>query len=217
MRILESKKRWYLWALVALVSFLVLIFAGCGDDDEDAPEESQDPLELTQQGWWDFEDQYWQGAQELFHKAYSLDDRYSDAYAGEGWSYFKMGEYTKAKESWNAGKDKIGDINDIRAGLAMTGLAQGNYDICVTNCNSVISSNLSWTLGHESGLNVLDLHWALAQTFYLQDNFTDALEEVQILNPNFDISLPDGSVIYDADTVYALAQEIERLQGIVRG
>jgi tetratricopeptide (TPR) repeat protein len=213
-----SIHKYLLKLLLAVILVLSLgLLVGCPDDDADGEEEKQDAVELTQYGWWEFEDLNWNKAIEFFNQAISVDNRYSDAYSGAGWAKYKLNDLDGALSMWNEGKNKIGDINDIRSGIAFLQYQRGEYESCVTNCESVISSNRSWSFGHLPGLDILDLHWTVAASKYLLGDFDGALQTVKLLNSNFSINLMDGNGGYDSEALFILSDEIMRLETIVRG
>ncbi len=210
--------RWFrLFLLVGLLSCLFI--AGCSDDEgEGGGEEDLNPIELVQEGWNEFEDLNFETAMGLFDQARSIDPTYADAFSGAGWSRYQMGDNPGAVEVWELGLEGTsGSTLDLTAGLGFAAFDDDDYTECISRFEEVIEFNPSYAFDHYGGIDVLDLHWTIAECNYLQGDFDLALERVLILNPNFIIDLTDGDGEFIEEAIYALAEEIERLEEIVRG
>lgn len=215
----EREIRFLLTVILAVP--LALQLSGCGEDeDSGVTAETGDPIELTQQGWWEFEDLNYTGAEDIFLRVIRIDPSYTDAYSGAGWSRYKQKEYDDAENVWTRGLDTSGDINDIRVGLGFLAFDREDYETCVDSSGWFIEalvSNPSYSFEHMAGIDSLDIQWTIAASHYLLGNFADSYSYVRILNPNFIIDLFNDQGGLNDDEVYALIREIERLEAIIRG
>ena len=205
--------------LLAILA-LMFVFTGCAKEEEEEAVDNRDPVDLTQQGWREFENFNYDDAYTMFHDAYGLAPDYADAYSGAGWSLYMTGDNEGAASVWQRGLNTSEPVADLDVGLGFVAYDQGDeagLRECIERFYAVIQANESYQFIHIPGFNVADLQWTLAESHYLLGEFDDALEMVLVLNPNFSIDLYNEDGSYNDEAVYALAQEIERLESIVRG
>ena len=88
--------------------------------------------------------------------------------------------------------------DDGRAGLAFACLAQvvqEKFQSAIDAADAVLSSDSSWTFGHDSSIDHLDLRLLQAQSYYALANYSMSLEIVQhYFDPNFNVNTdtPEG-------------------------
>ncbi|MDP8205505.1 MAG: hypothetical protein P9L92_02490 [Candidatus Electryonea clarkiae] len=216
MRVLHIFKHFQ--SLIVAIVVLMLFISGCGGgDDVETITVEEDPVLVTLDGWNEFEDLNYPAALELFEDAIELDKFYTDAYAGLGWSKYMLGDNDNAIIAWNEGLSVSSDYNDLHAGLAFVAYDKGQFETCIERCERVILSNPSYSFTHQMGSDVQDLYWTIAKSYYLIASFGSAYDTVLIINPHLelDLYLDDGG--WDSEAIYTLAQEIERLEEIIRG
>jgi tetratricopeptide (TPR) repeat protein len=211
------KFNWTLPLHLLLVLGLLAGFAGCGDDDDDDDDVvTSDPTELTRSGWSAFENLNFQAAIEYFRLAIEQEPETVDPYSGAGWTLYMMGAPLDSAQSiWLEGRSvsNIGGVNDIRYGLGSSHLDAGQYGQAITYLDSVATTNPSYRFIHLEGHDINDVFLGLAYAYYIRGEFIQALGYVQRpgLNPLFEAN------VTTAEGVAALAEEIERLAGIVGG
>ena len=87
--------------------------------------------------------------------------------------------------------------------------AQKEYQSAINSANTALSLKSNWLFSHDESIGYKDLHLILAASYFGLGNFSQSLVQVQKLNSAFtaDINTYEGKS--------ALAEEIERLRGIV--
>lgn len=199
-----------LW--IYLAGLAVLFFAwGCKKGSVIPPEEPDYTLEeLIRQGWAAFEQGQYLTARDKFDRAWHQDPLEVEVYNGLGWSYFKMDSLEQAVRQFHICYCLFDTTADIAAGWAFVLNAQKLYAESNEKAAEALVLNPAWAFTHALPLDVKDLRLLKAENYYLLGNFTQSLAEVKILNPAF----PLTTVVSDLDRA-ALAEEIERLKGIV--
>lgn len=199
-----------LW--IYLAGLAVLLFAwGCKKGSVIPPEESEYTLEeLIRQGWAAFEQGQYRTARDKFEQAWEKNPLEVEVYNGLGWSYFKLDSLEQAARQFHISYCLFDTTADIAAGWAFVLNVQKLYARSNEKADQALALNPAWAFTHTLPLDVKDLRLLKAENYYLLGNFTQSLAEVKILNPAF----PLTSVVSDLDRA-ALAEEIERLKGII--
>jgi len=190
--------------------FLYLAFAaglaGCSSGDSGTTPPSQTAGDLTSKGWKAYSAKSYTTALSDFSQALALDNSYSDAYNGEGWSYARLGNPDSALTAFTAGRSRDAASADMRAGAAFVYNALKSYTLSLEQDTALLRISPSWKFSHDTAVNYLDLHLLAAENYFALENFTASLAEVQFLNPSFgnpDVNTIAGQIL--------LAREIERL------
>ncbi len=153
--------------------------------------------ELIQKGWLKFEAGNFAGARSEFTAALSISTSAGDSsetLLGLGWAELRQSQAGLAEKSFveylgfNSGSD------DGSAGVALAYLAQAKFQSAIDAANAVLSSNSSWSFGHDPSIDHLDLRLLLAQSYYELADFDKSLEIVRYFEPGFpaDPDTPEG-------------------------
>lgn len=168
--------------------------------------------ELIEKGWSKFAAGNSAGAGSDFSAALSIATiagDSSEAFLGLGWAQLRQNQAGLAEKSlvkylsFNPG---LPGLNDGRAGLAFAYSATNKFQEAVDTANVVLSSDPSWSFGHDPSVNHLDLYLILAQSYYELADFETSLDIVQqYFEPGFDVDpdTPEGRT--------SLADKIEEL------
>ncbi len=197
------QKRWFL-LMVILMGTLLFHFS-CEEKAVDKVTAS----ELIEKGWAKFEVGNFAGAGSDFSAALSISTSASDsggALLGLGWAELRQDQGGLAENSLVEHLDLNPGSKDGRAGLAFAYSTTNKFQEAIDAANVVLSSDASWTFGHDNSINYLDLLLLLAQCYYEVADFNTSLDIVQqYFNPNFDAdpTTPEGRI--------KLADEIQRL------
>ncbi len=217
---MQSPTRIRLALLLALVLASTWALLGCGKEEEEAVTgPTGDPLALIRQGWARFEAEDFGGAYDLFTDAILIGSGSTDPYLGAGWSGYLLDtlRWADAERLWNDGLGKtFGDRALIHCGLGLMAFDRGNYDLAIERMDSVLVLSPGFRFVHRPSVNIDDVYWILAESWYLEGDFVQSLSWVKRLNENF---LMDSSELNGSDSLaarYALAEEIERLEALVR-
>jgi len=187
---------------------LILLVLNCELENGVNPPDKQ-VEDLVNEAWEQFEDGSYQFALEKFEAAISRDNNYAEAYNGAGWSSARLTNLTNAVSHFTQCITLNSSHVAAQAGLAFVYNAQKEYQAAISAANTALSVSSNWLFTHDQTLNYKDLHLILAHCYFALGNFSQSLTHVQKLNPSFtaDINTYEGRS--------ALAEEIERLRGIV--
>lgn len=189
--------------------FLLLTFIfKCGEDNGFKPP-AKEAEQLTNEGWDRFEYKGYDNALAKFKEAIAKDKNYAEAYNGAGWASARLTNLSDAVSYFTQCISLSSTHVDAHAGLAFVYNAEKEYQSSVSAAITALSIDSSWLFAHDQTINYQDLHLILAECYFALGNFSDSLAQVQILNPSFtaDVGTFEGRS--------ALAEEIERLRGIV--
>jgi tetratricopeptide (TPR) repeat protein len=226
----NNKLKWS-WLVVLLVLGLVMVTVGCSDDDDDDDDSAPattDPLALARAGWSAFSAMDWDEAIDNFEAAIAAGATSTDAYSGAGWTYYLVTDdayansNVTAKARWEAGFDKTGSLNDINVGLGFLAFDEGDFDTTIEHIRDIAINIPTYSFIHMPSVDINDLYVTLAKCYFFKAEYevdgadNDALEFIWKLNEHF---LPerDGTGNITDNGVDEIAQEIERLDAIVRG
>jgi tetratricopeptide (TPR) repeat protein len=165
--------------------------------------------ELVNEGWDQFKSGNYQLALEKFQDAIAGDNNYAEAYNAAGWSNARLTRLSDAVSYFIQSIAKNSSLVDAHAGLAFVYNAQKEYQLAISSANKSLSLSSNWLFSHDGSISYKDLHLILAASYFALGNFSQSLAQVQKLNSSFtaDINTYEGKS--------ALAEEIERLRGIV--
>lgn len=168
--------------------------------------------ELTNEGWEKFSygiPSAYQNAIIKFNEAIEKDPDYAEPYSGIGWSNARLTNLAEAISYFNQCLSLNSNHVDAHAGLAFVYNARKNYDSAISSAKEALRINPNWIFVHDQSLSHSDLRLMLAESYFALGNFNECLSQVKILNSTFvaNINTFDGRS--------ALAEEIERLRGIV--
>lgn len=184
-----------LFLLMVILTGTLLFYFSCEDDKGVTP---PTPGELIQKGWLKFEAGNFAGAGSDFSAALSISTNASDssgAFLGLGWAQLRQNQAGLAENSFVEYLFLTPGSDDGRAGLAFAYWAQRKFQSAIDTANVVLSSNSTWSFGHDPSINHLDLRLLLAQSYYELANFSTSLEIVQQYFDqgfNVDVSTPKG-------------------------
>lgn len=191
-----------------LYLLLILLLLNCElENGVNLPDKQVE--ELVNEGWEQFEDGSYQLALEKFEAAAARDNNYAEAYNGAGWASARLTSLINAVSHFTQCITLNSSNVAAQAGLAFVYNAQKEYQAAINSANKALSLNSSWLFTHDKTIGYKDLHLILASCYFALGNFNQSLAQVQTLNPlfNADIDTYEGKS--------ALAEEIERLRGIV--
>jgi len=201
------------WFIPILLVPLILLQIGCGKEEKTTGPEAKDPIQLTRDGWREFENTNWTSALENFTQAINQGYESADPYSGAGWTIFMMGEALQLAENyWTIGLDKPGGTYDIMVGLGFTADAREDFDTAIMHYENVLDRNANYQFEHRSSINHLDLRWSIAKNFYLEGIYDSSYVWVQQLNGQFILEDPNSD-----EGKSELSAEIERLGELIRG
>lgn len=191
-----------------LIYLLILFIFNCGEDNGFKPP-NKEAKELTDDGWQKFEYSGYQNALTKFKEAMNIDSNYAEAYSGAGWASARLTNLSDAVSYFIQCISLNSSHVDAHAGLAFVYNAKKEYQLSINSGNNALSYNAQWTFEHDQTISHHDLHLILAENYFALSNYSESLNHVSILNPLFtaDIDTFEGKS--------ALAEEIERLRGIV--
>ena len=187
-----------LFLLIVFLTGTLLFCLSCEEKGVDRVTAS----ELIDKGWLKFKAGNLAGAGSDFSAALSISTNATDssgAFLGLGWAQLRQSQAGLAENSFveylflTPGSND--ELNDGRAGLASAYWAQGKFQSAIDTANVVLSSNSTWSFGHDPSINHLDLRLLLAQSYYELANFSTSLEIVQQYFDqgfNVDVSTPKG-------------------------
>ncbi len=192
-----------------LYLLITVMISGCGDTGNGFKPPVKEAEELVIEGWEKFSYRGYANALEKFKEAITLNADYADAYNGAGWSNARLTMLTDAINYFTQCLAIDRNFTDAQAGMAFVYNAQKSYQASIDQANSALTGNPAWSFGHDQSLSYLDLRVILAENYFALGNFTGSLNQVRLLNPSFtsDVNSFEGKT--------ALAEEIERLRGIV--
>ncbi len=165
--------------------------------------------ELVNEGWEQFKSGNYQLALEKFQDVIVRDNNYAEAYNGAGWASARLTNLTNAVSHFTQCITLNSSHVAAHAGLAFVYSAQKKYESAINSANKALSLRSNWLFTYDESIGYKDLHLILAASYFALGNFSQSLAQVQKLNPSFtaDINTYEGKS--------ALAEEIERLRGIV--
>jgi len=208
-----------------------MVTTGCtgdDDDDDDAAPAVTDPLAFARAGWSAFEALDWDEAIYNFEAAINAGANSTDAFSGAGWTYYMVTDdaypnsNVTAQEKWETGLGKTGSENDIHIGMGFLAFDNEDFDSAIEHIRDIALNIPTYSFIHMPGVDINDLYVTLAKCYYLQGEYesddvdNDALDFIWKLNEHF-IPGRDGQGNLTDAGIDEIAQEIERLDAIVRG
>lgn len=191
-----------------LILSLLLLIINCQTQNGITPPD-KNVEELVTSGWEQFESSNYQLALEKFEEAITLDNSYAEAYNGAGWTSARLTNLSDAVAYFNQGIAKNSSFVDAHAGLAFVYNAQKEYQSAIASANKAISLSSNWLFSHDETISYKDLYLILAASYFALGDFSQSLAYVKKLNTSFNADI----TTYEGKS--ALAEEIERLRGIV--
>jgi hypothetical protein len=198
-------KRYF--SLLAVLLFLAMLVYGCGKDDNGGGGQTAD--KLIDQGWTKFDAGNFSGAGGDFSAAIALDStaKNYEGLLGLGWAELRRSNAGLAEKAFVAYLAKVSTSDDAKAGLSLAYLAEQKFQDAIDNALSVLSSAPSWSFGHDSNYNHLDLKLVVVQGYCLSANYEQSLAAI---NQYFDSSFNPGDLNTDQGRK-TLADKIETL------
>lgn len=193
----------YIFASIILLSFI-----NCEPQNGVTPDD-KNAEQLVGEGWDYFKSGNYQLALERFQDAIARDNDYAEAYNGAGWSTARLTRLSDAISYFIQSIAQNSSYTDAHAGLAFAYNAQKQYQLAIDSANEALRLRSNWQFSYDESLSYKDLQLILAASYFALGDFSQSLAQVQKLNPSFtaDINSYEGKS--------ALAEEIERLRGIV--
>ena len=135
-----------------------------------------------------------------------------EAYNGLGWCYGLLCSLSTSVDNFNTALEKDSTLVNPYAGLAFVYSELPDHQSAVNSATTLIQKDPLYQFAHISSpddISVDDVRLVKAKSLCSLGDFSQALAEVQILNPSFscNVSTPEGRE--------ALLSEIERLRGII--
>lgn len=179
--------------LMVILMGTLLFYFSC----EEKGVETITASELIEKGWLKFEAGKLAGAGADFSAAISISTNAGDssgAYLGLSWAQLRQNQAGLAENSFVEYLFLTPGSDDGRVGLAFAYLAQGKFQNAIDTANVVLSSNSTWSFGHDPSIDHLDLRLLLAQSYYELADFETSLEIVQYFEPGFNVdpNIPEG-------------------------
>ncbi len=165
--------------------------------------------ELINSGWEQFEAGNYSAGLQKFEQAISQNETSAEAYCGAGWCYARLTNLAAAVRNFNEAISLDANLADAHAGLAFVYYAQKQYNSAISSANKTLSLSSIYLFAHDRSLGYKDLYLVIAACYFALGDFNQSLAFVKKLNPTF--SADPGTF----DGRSALAEEIERLRGIV--
>lgn len=183
--------------LIILMFIGILLLMRCGDNGLDSSIPEMTGEELLSSGWSEFEKGNYTKSKEHFLKLIGKRDEFLvDAYTGLGWSESRLNLYVDAINSFNTALEYPDTstvvYNDIYAGLSFAYDALDRHQDCLDTTENV---NGNWHFSHDTTLDYNDIILLKAINYYAlgckenENNFPKCLEEVQRLEPDFNIDI----------------------------
>jgi tetratricopeptide (TPR) repeat protein len=187
---------------------IFLLIINCELQDGITPPD-ENVEELVNEGWEQFKSGNYQLALETFQDAIARDNNYAEAYNGAGWASARLTNLSNAVSYFTQCISLNASLVTAHAGLAFVYNAQKEYASAINSANKALSLRSNWLFTYDESIGYKDLHLILAASYFALGNFSQSLAQVQKLNPSFtaDFNTYEGKS--------ALAEEIERLRGIV--
>ena len=187
---------------------LVLLMLNCQVNNGTNPPNTQ-AEQLVNDGWQQFEVGNYSSAVDKFEEAVAIDSSYAEAYCGAGWSGARLTNLANSVSRFNHCISLNSSQVDAQAGLAFVYNAQKQYSSAIASANKALGINSAYLFIHDQTIGYKDLQLILATCYFAQGNFSQSLTFVKKLTPSFTANVNT----YEGKS--ALAEEIERLRGIV--
>jgi len=192
-----------------MVILLLVAVIGCEKDDAgDAA--AMTARELVERGWDKFEAVDYSSALDDFRAAYDLDDQFSDAYNGAGWSAGRMDNMLDEAEDyfqtcWEMDSTKY----DALGGWIFVVYQQSEWSASIEKAAVLLNDKSGWRFLHEPSLDFRDIHLVTTAAHYNLGHYTEAYEIiVSYLNSSFEVDVESAAGQRE------LLEEIERLRQI---
>jgi tetratricopeptide (TPR) repeat protein len=193
--------------LAGLISSLALL-VGCGGGDGGGG--GPDAASLTAEGWAHYEQGRYPDAIGKFDAAVEADPAYADAYNGLGWSYGKLDSLAEAAANfaWCISNGETGP--DPYAGQApvLRDLDPPQFSNAITAASTALSKSSTYEFSHNEDFDWRDLRLIMAQCYFQLKDYTQALAQVDILDPSNTVDPSGPAFEYRRD----LAAAIEDLE-----
>lgn len=200
----------YRQLIIPLITGLVLILGGCGDDNNDPISAGDTPQDVLDRGWIEFEAGNYNAALTDFQTAFERDGTLADALNGSGWASGRMeGNLNEAEDYFSGCLAQDTTMYDALGGWVFIAFQQGNWEGTISKADSLLHRRPGWRFLHEPTIDFYDIYLVIATSYCKFGDYQSALNiVVTYLNPEF-----------EADIVSALGQrelldEIERLSRI---
>ncbi|KPK76757.1 MAG: hypothetical protein AMJ89_03620 [candidate division Zixibacteria bacterium SM23_73] len=183
-----------LFLLIVILTGTFLFYLSCEEKGVDKVTAG----ELIKKGWLKFEAGNFADARSDLSAALSISTNATDssgAFLGLGWAQLRGNQAGLAKNSFVEYLYLSPGSDDGRAGLAFAYWGQEKFQSAIDTANAALSSNSTWSFGHDPSINHLDLRLLLAQSYYELANFSRSLEIVQQYfdqSFNVDVNTPEG-------------------------
>ena len=187
---------------------LILLRLNCQVNNGTNPTDTQAEA-LVKDGWQQFETGNYASALGKFEEAIAIDSSYAEAFCGAGWSNARLTNLANSVSRFNHCISLNSSQVDAQAGLAFVYNAQKQYSSAIASANKALSISSTYLFIHDQTIGFKDLQLILAACYFAQGNFSQSLMFVKKLTPSFTANINT----YEGKS--ALAEEIERLRGIV--
>jgi len=191
--------------LLGLVSSLALL-VGCGGGGGGGG--GPDAASLTAEGWTHYEQGEYDDAIGKFDAAVEADPSYADAYNGLGWSYGKLDSLAEALASFALciSNGETGPAPYAGQAPVLRDVDPPQFSNAITAASTALTKDSDFEFEHYEDFDWHDLHLIKAQCYFALTDYTQALAEVDILDPSNTIDLNASGFVTN------LAEAIEDLE-----
>jgi tetratricopeptide (TPR) repeat protein len=174
---------------IVLALAVVCLIAACGPDFNNPldPENSPDVRILVRDGWTSYEAGNVDAAIAKFRQATTQDAQNVEAYTGLGWSLFQNQDVQGAIDAFQRALAIDANAVDAHVGVAGAFLAAERYQSAVEHAQTALRLKPDYIFAHNPLITSKNLHLLLAQGYYYLGDFTQAIEEVNIIDPTIEV------------------------------
>lgn len=179
-------------ARIFIITFVMLSAWGCSKETTtETPQEKPEVKNYLVLAWQEFEAGHYDTAAAYFTEAYNrttVITEQGEALCGRGWANAYKRELAKAKSdfSFALGLSGITSIirTDAMVGNAFVLYALNDFDGAIVSANSALVNIPAYTFSHDSKVTVKRIRLLLAQSYFAIGQFTQAAEQMNILDPS---------------------------------
>ncbi len=139
----------------------------------------------TSLGWAAFTAGEYTDALLEFQIALNLNENYTEAYLGRGWTHLLRDDLSNARVQLQAAIAKGLTTVDADAGLAVAFRGVPDLPSAISHALTVVTGDPDWEFSHLTSIDYRDMHLLLAQCYFRQGEewFDEAQAQVDILDP----------------------------------
>lgn len=174
-------------AEAAAVLAAILSSSGCGDDGGGT---KVDPVVLQlAAGWSRFEEGNYTGAIEKFEEAVGTAPGLGDGHNGLGWCYLRLDSLDAALDEFQVAVAKGFVGAGAQAGRCLILNRKDEYRQAVVAGEAALAADPVFELEGDATIDIRDVRLAMAQSMYALGEYTDALEQIVVVDPSISINI----------------------------